>query len=137
MGTEANEISILSENEHTKIELENGILIATWKSSFVDLDIAKEAVINRLLVTNGQKYPVLIKIKSVRSSTKEARDFLASEKGCAAVIAGAVYVDSILENMIATFFIFLNKPSVPLKIFKDETKAKEWLQQFVENTAKN
>lgn len=121
----------LLDNEHAGIELENGIIIVTWKNSYINLTIAEQVVKDRLNVTNNQKYPVFIKIKSIKDSTKEARDFLASEKGCEGITASAIFVESIVENMIASFFVFLNKPRVPTKIFKDEAKAKEWLKQYV------
>lgn len=136
MEKETENTKLLLDNEYSKIELSNGILIATWKASFVNLDIAKQVVSRRLSVTSGQNYPILIKIKSIKDSTKEARDFLASEKGSDGIIAGAVIVDSVLGNMLATFFIFLNKPRIPTKIFKDEAKAKEWLEQFVVKDSK-
>lgn len=129
-------IKLLLDNEYSRIELSNGIIIATWKASSINLDIAKNAVSSRLSVTAGQNYPALIKMKSVKESTKEARDFLSSEKGCDGIIAGAIYVDSIIGNMLATFFIYLNKPTIPTKIFKDEGKAIEWLEQFVVNDCK-
>lgn len=131
------DVNLLLDNEYSKIELSNGIIIATWKASFIDLNIAKNAVSSRLSVTARQNYPVLIKMKSVKGSTKEARDFLSSEKGSDGVIAGAILVDSIVENMLATFFIYLNKPGIPTKIFKDESKAIEWLEQFVVKDIKN
>jgi len=126
-----NEVTILLDNEYCKVELSGSIIFGTWKDSFIDLDIAKKAVSKRLEVTEGKSYPVLINIKSVKDSTKEARDFLASEKGCEGITAGAILVDSILANMIAYLFIYLNKPQIPTKVFKDEAKAKEWLGQFV------
>ncbi|MFY9310751.1 MAG: hypothetical protein WAQ28_17020 [Bacteroidia bacterium] len=122
---------LLLDNEYALIEFENGILILTWKNAHINLAIAKQVVENRLSVSFGNKYPVLVMIKSIKDSTKEARDFLASEKGCEGIAATAIFVESILENMIATLFIYLNKPLVPTKIFKDEAKAKEWLLQFV------
>lgn len=127
----ANE-KILLDNEYGRLEVENGIVIATWKVSFIDLDIAKKVVKSRLIAMEGKVYPAIVKIKSIKDSTKEARDFLASKDGCEGFTAGAIIVESILENMIATLYIFLNKPVVPTKIFKDETKAKEWLRAYVE-----
>jgi hypothetical protein len=124
--------NILIDNEYSKIEFENGIIITTWKSSFINLTTIKQLVNNRLKATAGKKYPVLLKMKSIKDSTKEARDFLASEEGGKDVLAVAVYVNSVLENMIANFFIYLNKPLVPTKVFKDETKAKEWLANYIE-----
>jgi len=122
---------LLLENEYSKIELEDDIIIITWKSLFIDLPVMKQIVNNRLKVTGDKKYPVLVKIKSIKDSTKEARDFLASEQGAKNVLAVAIHVDSIFENMIASLFIYLNKPIVPVQIFKDEEKAKEWLVQYV------
>lgn len=124
---------LLLDSEYSKFELQNGILIGTWKKSFIDLNTAKKTINDRLMVSNGRKYPVLVKIKSIRESTKEARVFLASEKACEGLIAGAICVDSALENMVATIFIYMSKPVVPTKIFTNETKAKEWLGQFVVN----
>lgn len=136
MKKKINKKILLLDNEYGKYELENGIMIATWKKSFIDLTVAKNTVNGRLLVASGQKYPVLAKIKSINDCTKEARVFLASEKACEGIIAGAICVDSALENMIATIFIYMSKPVVPTKIFKDEAKAKEWLGQFVVNDCK-
>lgn len=124
---------LLLDDEYIKCELENGILIGTWKKTFIDLATAEQAINGRLKVSGGRKYPLLAKIKSIRESTKEARVFLASEKACEGITAGAICVDSALENMVATIFIYMSKPVVPTKIFTDETKAKDWLAQFVVN----
>lgn len=137
MEKETENIKLLLDNEYSKIELSNGIIIATWKVSFVNLDIAKNVVNSRLSLTAGQSYPFLIKINSIKNSTKEARDFLASKPGEEGVLAAAIYVDSTVTNMLATFFIFLNKPRIPAKIFKNELKALEWLEQFVVKDSKN
>ena len=130
------EKSILIDDEYVKFELENGIMIGTWKKSFIDLTTAEKTVNRRLKAAAGQKYPLLVKIKSIRESTKEARVYLASEKACVGMLAGAICVDSALENMVATIFIYMSNPVVPTKIFTDETKAKEWLVQFVVNDGK-
>lgn len=122
---------VLSDNEYGCIELENGIIIATWKVSYIDLDIAKKAVENRLKVFNNKKYPGIVKIGFLKDTTKDARDFLASEKGCEGFVAGAIVVNTILENIIASLYLYLNRPVVPTKIFKDEAKAKEWLKQYL------
>lgn len=137
MDKETKNISLLLDNEFTKIELTNGIIIATWKAPFINLDIAKNVVSSRLKATMGQNYAVLIRMKSIKGSSKEARDFLASQIGCNGLLAVAILVDSIVENMLATFFIYLNKPIIPTKIFKDEKTATKWLEQFVENDTKN
>jgi hypothetical protein len=128
------EVIVVVDTKNIKVELVDKILIATWKCSFVDIHIAKEVVSSRINVMQGERYPALVKITSVKDSTKEARDFLASQKGCEGVIAMAIYVESILEIMVANLFIYLNKPIIPTKVFKDELKARAWLFQYSELT---
>jgi len=122
---------LLLENNGVTIELESGIVLAKWKSSFVDISIAQQAVLWRLESTNYTSYPILSNIKLVKNSTKEARDFLASEKGCEGIIAAAILIDSPIGNMIGNFFIFISKPLRPTKIFTKEAEAKKWLAQYV------
>lgn len=124
-------IKILLENNQVTIELENGIVIATWKSAFVDLNIAQQAVEYRIDSTNHITYPVLANITPVKNSTKEARDFLASEKGCEGIKILAILVNSPITSMIGNFFFRISKPLVPTKIFTDEIEAKKWLKQYI------
>jgi hypothetical protein len=124
--------NIFLDNEYGVMELQEGIIIASWKASFIDIDIAQKVVNSRLKATDGNKYPILIKLDSVKGSTKEARDFLASSKGSEGLTAGALLVNSVLGNVIASLFLYLNRPLIPTKIFKDEAKAMEWLAEFVE-----
>lgn len=121
----------LLENTEATIELEDGILIGNWKSSFVDLSLAQLVVKYRLECTNNASYPMLLNIKSIKNITKPARDFLASEKGCEGIIAGAILIDSNIGSMIGNFFIRISKPLIPNKIFTDENAAKKWLAKYV------
>jgi len=122
---------LLLENDDVRIELEDGILLAKFKCSFIDLNIAKHSIASRLDSTNFIPYPVVIDIKSVKSITKPSRDFLASEKGCEGIIAAAFLIDSSLGRILGNFFIQINKPLKPAKIFTNEIKAKKWLAKFV------
>lgn len=122
---------VLIENKYGKIELEGGIVTITWKITNLDLNAACQAVKIRLELTHNQSYPVLTRMKSLKDSTKEARDYLASAEGCNGMLANAIYVESVLENMIATFFVFLNKPQCPTRIFNNEAKARVWLRKYV------
>ncbi|MES2590779.1 MAG: hypothetical protein V4608_02755 [Bacteroidota bacterium] len=127
--------NILLENEEVTIELENGIVIAKWKSTSVDLDIAQQAVKYRLEATNYKSYPILSNIRAIKNISKPARDFLATEKGCEGITAAAVLIDSPLGSMIGNFFISISRPLRPTKIFTDEADAKKWLTQYVEKNS--
>ncbi|MES2590784.1 MAG: hypothetical protein V4608_02780 [Bacteroidota bacterium] len=118
------------ETEYAKIYFDNGIMVAEWKGTLIDMTTAKAVINSRMLFSDGASFPVLIKINSIIDSTKEARDYLASKEACIGMLAGAIVVDSIFESMLANLFIGRSKPVIPTKIFNAENKAKKWLEQF-------
>jgi len=118
------------ENEYAIVELSNGIIVGTLKPDIVDKLIAQKAVISRLELSHGKSFPFLINIKSVKTVTKEARDFLASEEGCKGVTAASILIDSVIGSMIGNFFIRISKPLVPTRLFTNEEDAKKWLFKF-------
>jgi len=123
--------TLLLENEEVLIELEDGIVFAHWKIFHVDINSAQRLVKYRLECTNNGSYPILSNIKSIKNSTKEARDFLASENGCEGIIAAALLVNSHIGSLLANFFIKINKPNRDTRMFTDEIEAKKWLRQYV------
>ncbi len=120
--------TLLFENDEIKFELEDGILIATWKAVFLDKALVKKIINHRLEVLKGKSYPFLSNIKSIKNSTKEARDFLASKEGCQGALSVAILINSQVSKMIANFFIGYSKPFIPTRMFTDEAEAKKWLQ---------
>lgn len=123
----------LVENEYAIFELKESIVVGVLKSETMDLNVANRITQFRLDFQNGNAYPMLSNILAVKNSTKEARDFLASEKGCEGVIAAAILIGSYTTSMIGNFFLRVNKPVVPTKLFTCEEEAKKWLSQFVIN----
>lgn len=74
---------------------------------------------------------MLLDAKELKNITKPARDFLASEKNCEGIIAGAFLINSSLGRIIGNFIIHINIPLIPTKIFTNEIKAKKWLSKYV------
>ena len=117
---------ILLKNSEVTIELEDGIVIAIWESSSIDLVLAQRAVKYRIEATEYRYYPILIDIRPIKNISKPARDFLASpEGGGLGIIAAAILSDSPLSSVIGNFFMKISKPLKPTKIFSDELKAKK------------
>src|SRR6266498_4365148 len=100
--------------------MDEGIMIVKFKIKKFDLDAAKITVSKRLEASNGVSYPVMIDARQVQSITKEARDYFASEKGVSLLLACALILDSVLGKFLGNFFLQINKPKTPLKIFIDE-----------------
>lgn len=124
---------IIFENETFSVELDRDILLNNIRSEVIDLELAQKIVASRNDHTKGGKFPQLIKLQSLNKITKEARDFLGSEKVREGVLAEAIVVNSVLAHTIVNFVLLLNPSSYPTKIFEDEEKAKEWLRMFVSN----
>ena len=119
---------LLTENEFTKIESEEGVIIGTLKVDLIDIDVVKGIIDLRLKVTDTiDPYPLLVNIRGVKNSTKEVRDFLASPKAAERVTVTALLIDSMVSATIGNFFMRISKPAVPTKIFTDEEEAIKWL----------
>ena len=95
----------------------------------MDLNIAKICVQDRLAYAGGQSYPSLFDITHIKHSTKEARDYFANE-GNEGVVASAIIVSSPMLKMAANFYIKVNQPKNPTRMFTNRDEAIKWLGQF-------
>jgi hypothetical protein len=93
----------------------------------------KDAMENSVAVnslSNGNDFPLLIDTRDIRSITKEARDYFSMNNRESHVIAFGILIDSPLSKIIGNFFMGLNKPRVPVRLFTSEKEAVTWLQSF-------
>lgn len=99
------------------------------KDAEIELKDAKKnsEVVNGLRPTAG--FPLIVETSEIKSITKEARDYLSIQNRETKISAIAIVRDSIIGNMVANFFIGLNKPAVPTKLFSSEEDAIKWCQQ--------
>ncbi|MCE3280928.1 MAG: hypothetical protein K0S44_3119 [Bacteroidetes bacterium] len=96
----------------------------------VTLAEAKEnsVVVNSL--SPGNLYPLLIDSRDIKSISKEARDFFSMNNRDSNVSAFAIIIQSPLSRVIGNFFMGLNKPRVPARLFKSEKEAVKWLKEL-------
>lgn len=118
---------------YVNFQIKDSILHATYKKGIkINLDIAKKIVESRLEVTNGVIYPVVIFNQGVISMDKGARDFLASKDGTKGVKAAAMMLDSAFSSFLGNFYLSVNKPPMPVRIFTNTKAAISWLQKFTD-----
>ncbi|MCD6017715.1 MAG: hypothetical protein K0S53_836 [Bacteroidetes bacterium] len=117
------------ENKKISIELVNGILVGTYLCEIVDLETAKAGVSDRMENFGHKAFPLLVYTNKVKHISKDAREYLASEAGCQKVKSCAIITNSIVTRVIANFFLHINKPLVPTKLFTDEESATQWLSK--------
>lgn len=108
------------------------LLTATYKKGLqMDLDIAREVVRSRYLFTSKKTVPVLILNGGVVSMTREAREYLASGEGTTGIMAAAIVLESVFGSILGNFFLSVNKPEMPVRIFSRKHAAIKWLREFV------
>jgi hypothetical protein len=119
----------LKENEFAIIEIKGSVLIFRYKPMpEVTIQIARTCVAFRVAACAGQSYLSLFDLRAVKSFPKESRDYLANE-GSDFVIASALLVNSTVMKMAVNFFISVNKPKIPTRMFTTEQEAIGWLKQ--------
>lgn len=83
-----------------------------------------------LQIADGPK-PTLVLMQEIARVDREARAFFASEAYMRLCSQTALVVGSPVSRVIASFFVGLNRPSYPYRIFDDPQRAAEWLRGFV------
>lgn len=95
------------------------------------LENAKELFEASLEVGKGKQYPNLIRVHQYFLPTKEAREFVAAPERSSRALAEAYVIKSLPQKLIGNFYIRIDKPLAPTKLFTSEEKAMEWLKGFV------
>jgi len=99
--------------------------------SIIDLEVAKEEIAAYAVLCKNEARPLLVDIRNVKSVTGEARSHLAGEEGAKITRAVALLIGSPLSRIMGNFFLGLNKPSFPSKLFASEEEALLWLRGFL------
>ncbi len=109
----------------------DGICRATCRAVYTDIDDIKEDIVSIGHVAGGEMVPVLVDIRACKGISREARAYLAGEDTAKVQNAAALLVESTVTRVMANFFLGLNKPLFPTKMFNEEPKALTWLSEFV------
>jgi hypothetical protein len=125
-------ISQIKENAYISWIIEGGILyLKVKKTAEFNLQMAKVCVKDLEEYTGHKPYPCLMSVVEIKTITKEARDYFANE-GDSHILANAMVVKAPIMKMISNFYIMVNRPRKPTKMFTDKARALEWLSQFME-----
>jgi hypothetical protein len=119
------------ETRTNRLWLEDGILYFEY---FPGVEISMEDAIEiserqRQLI-EGKRRPVLGDISQVRSISREARTYFASDDFQETNSALALLVNSPVSKVIGNMFIGFSKTIFPTRLFTSRSKALEWLQAF-------
>lgn len=98
----------------------------------IDIDDILQIRTSNEKLADGNKYVVLFEIAEFAFVSKEAREYGGENELGKLRKAMAIVVKSMAHRLLANFFINVNKPPTPTKVFNDKEKALEWLNQFTE-----
>jgi len=116
--------------KYCEMILVDGIVYLEYhENDLLELEVAKDMVEDRIIFCEGVTYPHLFDFTKVKKFTKQARDYFANE-GNDLVSASALLIDSQIVKMMANFFIVVNKPKNPTKMFTDKDLALKWLDRY-------
>ena len=112
--------------------LDNNILHTdTVAKVEIDVAICEEIHQVALEVTGGKAYPNLFTFTKYVIPDADSRNFMLLPKRLALSCADAFVIRSLPQKIIGNFYLRINKPPIPTKIFSTEGEAIEWLLQFV------
>ncbi len=78
-------------------------------------------------LTGGKSHLHLVDLRTIKSVEGKARATYAGDEMAKIAIAMALLVGSPVSRVLGNFYIGLNRPSCPTKLFTDEAAALEWL----------
>lgn len=84
----------------------------------------------RAEVSDNKKHAMLVNLGTIKSVSQDGRRFATSREVSDITMAVALLIGSPVSRVIGNFFIGLNKPSFPVKIFTAEAAAVAWLKEF-------
>jgi hypothetical protein len=80
-------------------------------------------------VSKGQRRPLLVDSRNLKSMDRNARQEMATFDEITSI---AILIDSAVSRMIGNVFLATNKKSYPARLFTSEAEAIQWLKGFLE-----
>ncbi|MGB0432426.1 MAG: hypothetical protein ACPGLV_18265 [Bacteroidia bacterium] len=118
------------ENDVILLDIEDDIIIAKYKCSEINLEVAKKAIEFRLKVQKGRKIKILLYADNIKSVSANARAYLVGPMSYEGLLCGAFVLDSRIKTALGNVYIKYGSIPVPTKLFRTKEKALEWLSQY-------
>ncbi|MCB0755367.1 MAG: hypothetical protein H6603_06655 [Flavobacteriales bacterium] len=95
----------------------------------VEIDLKKAEIYHSLVehLSKNEQHSTVIDLTGISGITPDARAFLqktSSEWG--KTVAVALVTNTFTARVLANFFLSINKPSYPVKVFSDALDAQHW-----------
>jgi hypothetical protein len=112
-----------------RIWLQDGIVrcvvLPTTSHTLADARENDDAVVS---LAGGRRLPMLLDIRASRGLDREARQYYVRPEAAGQLTAVAMLIDSQIGRILGNFFMTVNKPPFPLRLFTAEADALVWLK---------
>ena len=108
--------------------------VEVLESSDVKEEDALENYLACKKMARGRKVAILIDSRTQTTASNEARAFSSGAEVSKLVIARAILIDSLAVKLLGNFYILVNKPHSPTRLFKEEKEAMVWLEESIQNS---
>lgn len=120
----------------TRIELGQDGIVRLKQPVGTKMGLTEAKAIVAALVDLGKGSKILL-INDLRehqgfTSNREARAYMAGKETGDVVQASAFLIGSPVSKVVGNFFMSVNKPLFPIRMFTSEAEAVEWLKGFLE-----
>ena len=95
----------------------------------VEIDLEKAKTYHSLVeyLTKSEKHSTVIDLSGISGITPEAREYLQkTSSDWGKTVAVALVTNTFTARILANFFLSVNKPSYPVKVFTDALDAQHW-----------
>jgi hypothetical protein len=127
--------SVLASREIPAFRVElraDGLLVYRPVSGLVlTYAVARQVLAEGLKIADGPK-PTMVLMQDMARVERQARAFFASEEYMRLCSQTALVVGSPVSRVIGNFFVGLNRPRYPCKIFDRPDLAVAWLRGFLQ-----
>ncbi|NMM48257.1 DUF7793 family protein [Marinigracilibium pacificum] len=127
------EIEILSyrENDKIKFTLRSDGIFETDCQPNTEMALQDGLESTRITseILNNEPYPLLCNLTNVVRMTKECRKHFSGESHAKTYTKCALIVTNPISKLIGNFFLGLNKPLKPTKLFTNREEAIFWLKK--------
>lgn len=95
----------------------------------LDATTTREVIDARRELSQGRAWPVLADIRGLRGATRAARRMSASDEVAAITTRMALLVGSSVSEVVGNFFLKVNRPRFPTRLFRSPERALAWLRE--------
>lgn len=110
-----------------RIGADNILHTECYPNTVMTLEDGVESTVISALMVNHSPRPLLCDLTNVVRMTRECRTHFASAQHAATFSRAALIVTSPISKVIGNFFLGLNKPVKPTRLFTNKEEALRWL----------